>query len=194
LSNLIIQASINDFGTDVIAAWGTYGKMDGIFWMTISSFGIALTTFVGQNYGAGKYDRVRKGIKNTMWMSTAATIGICSVLFVYAEFIFSLFTKDAAVIEIGARMVHFLMPTYIIYIYIEILSGGLRAMGDTFIPMLLSCGGVRGIRIFWTLVVCPRYPTIEMLELNFPVSWIVTLLLFIVYYYAKRKKLMPDLA
>ena len=81
LSNLIIQASINDFGTDVIAAWGTYGKMDGIFWMTISSFGIALTTFVGQNYGAGKYDRVRKGIKDTMWMSTAATIGICSVLF-----------------------------------------------------------------------------------------------------------------
>lgn len=194
LSNIIIQASINDFGTDVIAAWGTYGKMDGIFWMTISSFGIALTTFVGQNYGAGNYKRVRKGIKDTMVMATIATIGICSILFIFAEFFFSLFTPDAAVIQIGARMVHFLMPTYIIYIYIEILSGGLRAMGDTFIPMLLSCGGVCGIRFFWTLVVCPKYPTIEMLELNFPVSWIVTLLLFIVYYSAKRKKLMPDLA
>lgn len=194
LSNLIIQASINDFGTDVIAAWGTYGKMDGIFWMTISSFGVALTTFVGQNYGAGKYDRVRKGIKDTMGMATLTTLGICSVLFIYAEFLFSLFTKDAAVIGIGSRMVHFLMPTYIIYVYIEILSGGLRAMGDTFIPMLLSCGGVCGIRFFWTLVICPLYPTIEMLELNFPVSWIVTLLLFIIYYFIKRKKLMPDLA
>ena len=194
LSNIIIQASINDFGTDVIAAWGTYGKMDGIFWMTISSFGIALTTFVGQNYGAGKYDRVRKGIKDTMVMATFTTLAICSVLYIYAEFLFSLFTKDAAVIQIGARMVHFLMPTYIIYIYIEILSGGLRAMGDTFIPMLLSCGGVCGIRFFWTLVICPLYPTIEMLELNFPVSWIVTLVMFIIYYFARRKKLMPDLA
>ena len=194
LSNIIIQASINDFGTDVIAAWGTYGKMDGIFWMTINSFGIALTTFVGQNYGAGKYDRVRKGIKATMGMVTFSAIAICSVLFIYAEFLFSLFTKDAAVIEIGARMVHFLMPTYILYIYIEVLSGGLRAMGDTFVPMLLSCGGVCGIRFLWTLVICPMYPTIEMLELNFPVSWFVTLVMFIAYYFARRKKLMPDLA
>lgn len=193
LSNLIIQASINDFGTDTIAAWGTYGKMDGIFWMTINSFGIALTTFVGQNYGAGKFDRVRRGIKDTMVMATLTTIGICSVLFINAEFLFSLFTKDTSVIEIGARMVHFLMPTYIIYIYIELLSGGLRAMGDTFVPMLLSCGGVCGIRIFWTLVICPLYPTVEMLELNFPVSWIVTLLSFIIYYVKKRRKLMPDL-
>ncbi len=193
LSNLIIQASINDFGTDVIAAWGTYGKMDGIFWMTINSFGIALTTFVGQNYGAGKYDRVRKGLKDTMVMATITTIGICSVLFIFAEFLFSLFTKDQNVTQIGARMVHFLMPTYIIYIYIEILSGGLRAMGDTFIPMLLNCIGVCGIRIIWTLLICPLYPTVEMLELNFPVSWIITLLMFIIYYFAKRKKLMPDL-
>lgn len=193
LSNIIIQASINDFGTDTIAAWGTYGKMDGIFWTTISSFGIALTTFVGQNYGAGKYDRVRKGIKSTMVMATVATIVICSVLFINAEFLFSLFTQDSNVIKIGARMVHFLMPTYIIYIYIELLSGGLRAMGDTFIPMIISCGGVCGIRFFWTLVICPLYPTVEMLELNFPVSWVVTLLLFLFYYFTKRKQLMPDL-
>ena len=129
-----------------------------------------------------------------MVIATLTTIGICSVLLINAEFLFSLFTKDTAVIEIGARMVHFLMPTYILYIYIELLSGGLRAMGDTFVPMLLSCGGVCGIRIFWTLVICPLYPTIEMLELNFPVSWIITLLMFIIYYFAKRKKLMPDLA
>ena len=194
LSNLIIQASINDFGTDTIAAWGAYGKMDGIFWMTMSSFGIALTTFVGQNYGAGKFDRVRKGIKDTMGIATITAIGICTVIFIFAEFLFSLFTKDASVIQIGTRMVHFLMPTYFIYVYIEILSGGLRAMGDTFIPMLINCGGVCGIRFFWTLVICPLYPSVEMLELNFPVSWIVTLLMFIIYYFAKRKKLMPDLA
>ena len=155
---------------------------------------IIQASFVGQNYGAGKFDRVRKGIKDTMGIATITAIGICTVIFIFAEFLFSLFTKDASVIQIGTRMVHFLMPTYFIYVYIEILSGGLRAMGDTFIPMLINCGGVCGIRFFWTLVICPLYPSVEMLELNFPVSWIITLLMFIIYYFAKRKKLMPDLA
>ena len=193
LSNLIIQASINDFGTDVIAAWGVYGKMDTVFWLTMSSFGMALTTFVGQNYGAGKYDRVRKGIKDTGVMASIAAIMVCSILFIKAEFFFSLFTPDQTVIQTGVRMLHFLMPTYVLYVYIEVLSGGLRAMGDTFLPMLFCCGGICGIRVIWTLLVCPLYPTIEMLELNFTVSWAITLVLFIIYYYIKRKKLMPDL-
>ena len=194
LSNLIIQASINDFGTDVIAAWGTYGKMDAIFWLTMNSFAIALTTFVGQNYGAGNYDRVRKGIKTTMEMALISGIMICSVLLVNVRFLFSLFTPDPSVIEIGARMVTFLMPTYVLYICIEILSGGLRAMGDTLVPMLLNCGGICGLRFLWTVVICPRHPSIEMLELNFPISWAITLILFVIYYFSKRKKLMPDLA
>ena len=79
---------------------------------------------------------------------------------------------------------------YLLFVFRSTLQG----LGDTFIPMILSCGGVCGIRFFWTLVVCPLYPTIEMLELNFTVSWIITLILFIVYYFIKRKKLMPDLA
>lgn len=194
LSNLIIQASINDFGTDVIAAWGTYGKMDAIFWLTMNSFAIALTTFVGQNYGAGNYDRVRKGIKTTMGMALISGIMICSVLLVNVRFLFSLFTPDPSVIEIGARMVTFLMPTYVLYICIEILSGGLRAMGDTLVPMLLNCGGICGLRFLWTVFICPRHPSIEMLELNFPISWAITLVLFVIYYFTKRKKLMPDLA
>lgn len=194
LSNLIIQASINDFGTDVIAAWGTYGKMDAIFWLTMNSFAIALTTFVGQNYGAGNYDRVRKGIKTTMGMALISGIMICTILLVNVRFLFSLFTPDPSVIEIGARMVIFLMPTYVLYICIEILSGGLRAMGDTLVPMLLNCGGICGLRFLWTVFVCPRHPSIEMLELNFPISWAITLILFVIYYFTKRKKLMPDLA
>jgi putative MATE family efflux protein len=188
LSNIIIQASINDFGTDTIAAWGTYGKMDGLFWMTISSFGIALTTFVGQNYGAGKYDRVRKGIKDTMWMATITSVAICSVLFTFAEFFFSLFTPDQAVIQIGARMVHFLMPTYITYIGIEILSGGLRAMGDTFIPMLLSCGGVCGIRIFWIYTIFTWYRSLPVLFISYPISWFITTAAHTINYFRAHRK------
>ena len=192
LANLLIQSSINDFGTDTIAAWGAYWKMD-VFWMVMSAFSIALTTFVGQNYGAGLYERIRKGVRSTLWMAHLTSIVICGVYILFAEFLFSLFSSDAAVIETGVRMLYFLMPTYITYVCTEVLSGALRAMGDTFMPMLLSCGGVCAIRVIWTGFIYPMNPTIEMLELNYPVSWIITSVLFVIYYLWKRKKLMPDL-
>ncbi|MCA5010813.1 MATE family efflux transporter, partial [Clostridioides difficile] len=71
-SNIIIQSSVNTLGTDTIAAWTAYGKIDSVFWMIISAFGISITTFVGQNYGAGKKDRVYKGIRVCMAMSFTA--------------------------------------------------------------------------------------------------------------------------
>ena len=73
LSNIIIQTAINGEGTDTVAAWTVYGKLDVVFWMIISAFGIAITTFVGQNYGAGKIDRVRKGIRSCLGMTLVST-------------------------------------------------------------------------------------------------------------------------
>ena len=76
LSNLLIQSSVNGFGTDTAAAWAAYGKLDCMFWMIINAFGIAITTFVGQNYGAGKTDRVRKGVRTTILFAGGTTIVI----------------------------------------------------------------------------------------------------------------------
>ena len=66
VSNLIVQSSINSFGTDTVAAWTAYGKVDGIFWMIMGAYGVAITTFAGQNFGAGKYDRIRKSVRVCM--------------------------------------------------------------------------------------------------------------------------------
>ena len=74
ISNLIIQANVNSFGTATAAAWAAYGKLDAVFWMAINAFGIAATTFVGQNYGARLYDRVRSGVKISLWMGGVMTI------------------------------------------------------------------------------------------------------------------------
>lgn len=80
LSNVIIQASVNGFGTDVLAAWTAYGKMDGLFWMMVNAFGISITTFVGQNFGAGQYDRVRKSVRVCLGMTTLATLAMSAVM------------------------------------------------------------------------------------------------------------------
>ena len=74
LSNMVIQSCMNSFGTDTIAAWGVYGKIDFVFWMTINSLGIAITTFVGQNFGARQYDRVRSGVRVCMAMAAGRCV------------------------------------------------------------------------------------------------------------------------
>lgn len=93
-SNIIIQSSVNSLGTDTVAAWATYGKIDVIFWMIISAFSISVTTFVGQNYGAGKMDRVRKGIRVCLGMSFVTTLFLSLFLYNFGQYIFQIFTTD----------------------------------------------------------------------------------------------------
>ena len=85
VSNLVIQARVNLLGTDVAAAWAVISKLDGIFWLTMTAFGTAMTTFTGQNYGAGKMDRVRRGMYVGIGISVGLTAGICLPLLIFAR-------------------------------------------------------------------------------------------------------------
>lgn len=183
LSNIIIQAAINGLGTDTVAAWTVYGKMDALFWMTISSFGIAITTFAGQNFGAGKMDRVRKGIRSCLGMCFAATIAISILLRFGGHIIYSLFTSDPEVLRIGIQIVHFLVPTFVTYVCVEVLSGALRGVGDCWIPTLICLSGICLIRILWVILVVPLRPDVYTVTFSYPLTWTVTSVLFIVYYY-----------
>ena len=126
IANLIIQIFVNGLGTDTVAAWGTFAKIDAIYWMVVNSFGIAITTFVGQNYGAGKIQRMRKSVKVCLLMSYGAAILVSAALYGFAEPLYRLFTTDSNVVRIGADMMHFLLPSYFMYVVIGILSGALR--------------------------------------------------------------------
>ncbi|WP_394522870.1 MATE family efflux transporter [Lacrimispora sp. JR3] len=182
LSNIIIQSSINTLGTDTIAAWTAYGKIDSIFFTIISAFGIAITTFVGQNYGANKRDRVYKGIRVCMAMCFASSIALSFLLYTFGNHIFLLFTTDPSVIAIGTEILRFLAPVYVTYICIEICSGSLRGTGDCWIPMLLTCLGVCVLRVVWVWVAVPLHPTIKMVVFSYPMTWTTTSVLFLVYF------------
>ncbi|WP_077613394.1 MATE family efflux transporter [Clostridium sp. Marseille-P2415] len=181
-SNVIIQTSVNTLGTNTIAAWTAYGKIDSVFWMIISAFGISITTFVGQNYGAGKKERVYKGIRVCMIMSFAAAILLSFLLFTFGNYIYLLFTTDAAVIEKGTEILRYLAPTFFTYVCIEIYSGSLRGTGDCWIPMILTCLGVCALRIIWICVAVPLRPAIETVIFSYPLTWTTTSVLFIVYF------------
>lgn len=182
LSNIIIQTAINGEGTDTVAAWTVYGKLDIVFWMCINAFGIAITTFVGQNYGADKPERVRKGIRSCLGMSAVTTIVISVLLYLGCGEIYRVFTTDREVLRIGVEMTRFLVPTYITYICIEILSGALRGAGDAWIPALICLTGICAIRVVWIMAAVPRRPGIDTIIFSYPLTWVITTIMFFIYY------------
>ncbi len=182
-SNIIIQASVNGLGTDTVAAWTAYSKIDSLFWMIISAFGISVTTFVGQNYGAGHMDRVKKGIRVCLGMSVVAALGLTVLLYVFGHPIFTIFTDDAAVLEKGMEILRFLVPTFITYVVIEIYSGALRGVGDCWIPMLITCLGICALRVLWILVAVPLRPAIKTVLFSYPLTWVTTSILFLIYFH-----------
>ena len=190
VSNVIIQSSMNGFGTDSIAAWTAYGKIDSIFWMTISSFGISITTFVGQNFGAGKSDRVKKGVKVCFIMAMSVAVGLSIILYLYGSYVYQLFTNDEMVIQKGMEILRFLVPTFFTYVSIEILSGSLRGMGSTFVPMILTSLGICALRVAWVFAAVPVWPDIKTVIFSYPLTWVITSVLFIIYYryYTKKYK------
>ena len=186
LSNIIIQASVNGFGTDVMAAYTAYGKVDGMYWMVINAFGVAITTFVGQNFGARLYDRMKKSINVCLGIAAAVTLLLSGVLMVVAEPLLGLFSDDAQVLEIGLSIVRLIVPTYITYIFIEILSGAMRGAGDSLIPTIMTLTGVCLLRVFWVTVVVSAHHELNVLLLSYPITWIVTSGMFVVYYLRGR--------
>lgn len=192
LSNALIQTNVNSFGTSTVAAWTAYGKIDSLFWMVVSAFGISITTFVGQNYGAGLYQRVRKGVRQCLLITAVCTLFINALIIPFGQVLFRLFTGDAEVIEIGVMMMRFLVPTFMTYICIEIYSGALRGMGDSLIPMLITCGGICGLRVLWLLIAVPRWNNMKTVMMSYPITWVITSILFLIYYswYTKKHKII----
>jgi putative MATE family efflux protein len=187
-SNVIIQSNMNSFGTNTVAAWTAYGKIDGIFWMTMNSFGISVTTFAGQNFGAGKYERVRKGARVCLGIAMAVAIGLSVILYFGGSYIYVLFTKDTMVVEEGMEILRFMAPTFFTYVFIEIFSGTLRGMGNSFVPMIITSLGVCALRVVWLFTVVPAWPSVRTVIFSYPLTWVVTSILFIFYYryYTKR--------
>lgn len=192
ISNVIIQAALNRFGTDTVAAWSAYGKLDAIFWMVSGAIGISITTFVGQNYGARKYDRVHKSVRICLGIDSIISVILIVFLMLFRVPLFRLFTQDPSVIRIGSDMLALITPCYIFFVFIEVLAGALRGMGDVMIPTLITLLGVCVLRLIWIAVVLQISPTVNTIIYSYPATWIATAVLFIIYYLYKKKRILKS--
>ena len=191
-STIIIQAYINRLGTDSVAAWASFCKVDSLFWMMIGAFGITVSTFVGQNYGVRNFERVRRGVRICNWMAFGASALLSVLFFIVGRNLYYLFVQDEAVIDIGYEILLFLAPMYVLFVSIEMFSGALRGMGDAFFPMVINFLGVCGVRLLWLFLVVPINPTLYTILASFPITWTFTSLIFIFYYRKRSAVLLSD--
>lgn len=182
ISNVLIQSTINTFGTNTVAAWTAYGKIDGLFWMIMGAFGTSITTFSGQNFGAQKYHRIRKSVRICTAMAMGTAFFMSTVLYFWGSYVYQLFTSDAEVIQIGVVVLHTMVPFYFTYVCIEILSGAMRGTGDSLVPMIITCLGICVLRVAWIAVAVPKWHYVETVVFSYPITWAITSILFIIYY------------
>lgn len=183
LSNLIVQSSINSFGDAAIAAWTAFGKTDGLTWQISGAFGVSVTTFVGQNFGAQKYDRVRRSVWVCMGLSIAIVGSLSLFEFIFRRFILGIYTVDPEVIEIGAHMMACIVLFNPVFMPIEVFAGTMRGTGYALLPTVVMCVCVCLFRVLWVTLVVSRFHTIAVLCMAYPISWILCAGIFAIAYF-----------
>jgi putative MATE family efflux protein len=182
LANLLIQSGINSFGSATMAAFAAYAKADMLTWMLSGALGVAITTFVGQNYGAQKYDRIYKSVRICLGMGVLL-IGSCStVIILLRHVILGIFTTDPEVIRLGAWLMLWVVPFNASFVPVEAFAGTMRGTGCAAVPTVIHSLCVCLFRVLWLFLVVSRFHTLGMLMLCYPISWFLADIAFIITY------------
>lgn len=182
LAGILIQSGVNSFGETTLAAWTAYTKTDFLTWMISGAFGVSITTFVGQNFGAQKYQRIRKGVWVCMGMSIVLVGALSALEVAFREVILGIYTTDADVIRMGSRLVLMTVPFNFVFMPVEVFAGTMRGTGYSVMPTVIMCLCVCVFRVIWVLTVVAKYHMIELLAACYPISWLLAaLVLYITY-------------
>ena len=182
IANTIIQVGVNSLGTLVVASWAMSGKTDGIFWAVSNAMGAAITSFIAQNYGAGRTDRVKQCVKQGLIMHLVITVVVSAGLMLAAIPALRLLTPDAAVVETTYLIMAYFVPFYFTWVLVEVLSAVLRGAGDAVYPVVIIGIGVCLFRVIWILTVFQYFGTLLSLCLSYTVSWTITSIALVIYY------------
>lgn len=180
-SNVLVQSSVNRFGAAAMAGYGAYLKVDGFNILPVSSFSMALTTFAGQNFGAGRLDRVKRGTAVTLLMGIVYTILTGVLLLAFDDQIMSLFVRDAEVIAYGKRAMIYFCPFYSLLSVMHGLAGAIRGTGKTVQPMAVFLISLCVFRILWLKLALPMFSTIDGIYMVYPISWALGMVLMALY-------------
>ena len=194
LSNVIIQSTINSFGSKAMAGSGATGSLEGIVYVAFISYYFAVISFVGQNHGAKKYKRIVKSIFYCLGLTALVAIVFGWSIILNGPRLLSLYNPDPEVVQWGMIRLKYLVSLYFLCAIMEVISGALRGLGHSLTPMIVTMLGACVFRVIWVIWVFPHYRTMENLLLSYSVSWIMICLVngSILYYICR--KLFQDAA
>lgn len=182
VSNMIIQVGVNSLGTIVVASWAMSGKTDGIFWAVSNAMGAAITSFIGQNLGAGRQDRVKLCVKQGLILAFTITVSLSGLIMLLGKPMLRILTEDQAVIDTTYQIMTYFVPFYFTWTLIEVLSAVLRGAGDAVRPVIIIGLGICLLRIVWVTTLFQWIHTLLVLSLCYVASWVVTSIAMTIYY------------
>ena len=190
LSNVVVTSFINAFGSDCMAGWSAFLRIQNLASLPMQSLTMAATTFVGQNYGAGRYDRIRKGNRITAALSggCVAVIGVLMILFRYQ--LTGLFNRDPGVLEYGSIFILSQAPFLWLEAVRDSLAGTLRGLGDAKMPVLTAFCAYVIFRQLYLHLLTPHFHNIWLVSLGFPLAWFTCLIMTALYYPYKCRQLL----
>ncbi len=182
LANLLIQSGVNSFGDLTVAAWTAYVKTDALIWMISGAFGVSITTFVGQNFGAQRYDRIRKGVWVCMGMSVVLIGIISTTVVLLRRNILGIYTPDKDVVELAAFVMTCTMPFTVLFMPVEVFAGTMRGTGYSVMPTVITCLSVCLFRVIWIFTAVRQIHEVYMLAICYPISWALAAVVFYIVY------------
>lgn len=189
VSNVIIQSSVNSFGSVVIAGNSAASNIEGFLYTAQNTFCIMATSFAGQNFGAKKYKRIDKTLLYCSGIVLAVGLTFGTLMYCFGENLLEIYAPgNAEAIKYGMIRFRYILSLYFLCGVMEVATGTIRGIGSSITPMLTSIIGVCGIRIAWIFIVFPKYGTLESLFTSYPLSWAATWIILLAAYMILRKK------
>lgn len=204
ISNVIIQSSINAFGSEAMAGNGAAGNIEGFIYVAMNSLHQAAITFTGQNYGAGKIKRIKTVCLECMALVSAVGLAMGTLVSIFGEQLLSIYTDSPAEIEFGLVRMSVIMFTYFLCGTMDVMVGMLRGIGHSLTPTIVSIACVCGFRILWIFTAYAGYKAtgasvhdcFVMLLVSYPVSWIAATVFhsicFAIHYHGIKKKALLE--
>ena len=188
-SNVLLQSSVNSFGSIAMAGYTAANNIFGFLYAAANSITQACMSFTSQNYGAGKWKRMDKVLRNCILLSVVVSLILGGGSYLFGPELLKIYTSDPKVIQCGMEILLYTTVTYFMCGLMDLFPGALRGMGYSAIPMLLSIIGTVGTRIVWIFMIFPRHRSLDVLFISYPASWLITIILQVICYFFVRKRI-----
>ena len=186
-SNALLQSSVNSFGSTEMAGYTAANNLLGFLYMSINSVTQACMSFTSQNYGVGKWKRMDRVLVDCLILSTTIALILGGGVYLFGPELLKIYTDDPQVISCGMEILLYTTVTYFLCGWMDLFPGSLRGMGKSIVPMILSVIGTVGTRIVWIFGIFPRFRSLKILFISYPVSWIITIILQVICFIFVRR-------